>query len=50
MDDDLEGGPEDDRTHVLGCSPLIGLSGEAAQAKLKTKLELWRERKEVTKP
>jgi hypothetical protein len=42
IDDDLEGWPDDDRAHVVGCSPLIGLSGEAAQAKLKTKLEVWR--------
>lgn len=42
IDDDLDGWPEDDREHVFACSPLIGLSGEATQAKLKTKLEMWR--------
>lgn len=42
IDDDLEGWPDSDRERVLACSPLIGLSGESARVKLRTKLEAWR--------
>lgn len=45
IDDDLEGWPDDDRVHVLDCSPLVGLGGTAAQAKLKTKLATWEQEK-----
>jgi len=41
IDDDLEGWPDDDREHVVACSPWVGLSGEAAQANLKKKLKAW---------
>lgn len=41
IDDDLEGWPDNDREHVVGCSPLVGLGGESAQARLKARLETW---------
>lgn len=50
IDDDLEGWRDDDRAHVVDCSPLVGLGGNAAQAKLKTKLAMWGNPAEEVKP
>lgn len=41
IDDDLEGWPANELTHVLACSPLTGLGDPSAQAELTAKLEVW---------
>jgi hypothetical protein len=41
IDDDLEGWPANELTHVLACSPLTGLGDSSAQAELTARLEVW---------